>query len=454
MKSTSTTNLLRGIALLPLGLTACAQASVDLDLERTTELTAEAAGFDVILDPGAEALEESHLRAALADGLGLEEALQMTLQNNKELQADLLEVGLAQADLVQAGLLTNPSLDLAIRFPGDGTGNLIDALLGFQLLELWQVPMRERAADYHLQATIAGVARDAAGYLRRTRQAYLQVQWADRVLQLREAQLDLAKSLRMAQQELVAQGMAEAASVDVASLRMQQGRLVVDAAMSQREGSAQELALALSLSLGLESVALVDPWPTAKAHSMKVEELVAQAIGQRLDLQAMVFKVETLEAELALRQRERFGALSAGPNFEDPGSGDPSIGPAFSWTIPLFDRNQAGIAKADFALQQARLQLAGAEARVAQDVRSAWSRVLESESRQRRLNDEVLPLARSMEARMADAVALGAASRLDLLQAHDEVLEAQVGLLRAENDLLRAQMELEWAVGVPLFQKD
>ena len=41
----------------------------------------------------------------------------MALLNNRELQALYAELGVAQADLVQAGLLSNPVFDGAVRLP-------------------------------------------------------------------------------------------------------------------------------------------------------------------------------------------------------------------------------------------------------------------------------------------------------------------------------------------------
>lgn len=450
MNLLSSRSLLQTAALLPLTLMACAQPAVDLDLKETERLVADATGEEITLNPRAEALSEEHLRAALADGLDLKTALVLTLQNNKELQADLMEIGLAQADLVQAGLLANPTLDLAIRFPGDSTGNLIDALLGLELLQLWQIPIRERAAEFELQATVAEIARAASGYLRTTRSSYLEWQLQEHLGRLQEKRVQLAQEQWVAQGELVEQGMAEGASVEQARLRVMQERNQADALTFQREAAAQTMGRALSLRFSMEDIPLLDPWPVPETWDGARGDLITAALETRLDLRALAWKVEALEAELDLRSRERFGALSAGPAFEDPGSGETSIGPGISWTIPLFDRNQAGIAKAQFALEQARLQWEGAQARAAQDVRSAWSRMVEAGQRRTRLLDEILPLAQSMESRLRDAVGLGAASLQDLRAAQAETLAVLMELLRVDKDLLEAQMELEWATGGPL----
>jgi len=438
------------VVALGLPMASCSQPTVELDLEQTQELARAAAGHDFLLDPSQGGFSEEELESLMADGLSLEECERITLLHQKDLQAKLYEVGIAQADLLQAGLLSNPTLDLAIRFPGDGTGNLIYALLGFELLELWQIPAREEAAEYQLQATVAEVARAAVEQLRQTKLVYWEAQTQDELCSLSAQQAQIAVESLQAQQGLAQEGMADAATVDASSLQAQRAQLVYERELAARSQARQALGRVLSLEQDLDQLALVEDFPDTLNASLSVITLVEQAKRERLDLQALAAKVSALEAELSLRQRQRFGALSAGPNFEDMGDGQNSVGPAVSWTIPLFDRNQAGIAKAAFALEQARLQHQGAIAQTVQEVRSAWTVRLEAKLRHKRLAEDILPLMRSMEARLADSVELGMSPRTELLAKQWERLDSEAELIQARHDLLRAQLNLEWAVGAPL----
>src|SRR5436190_20445703 len=58
----------------------------------------------------------------LAAPLPVEAAVQIALLNNRTLQATYEELGVAQADLVQAGLLKNPVFSGMVRLPTSGTG--------------------------------------------------------------------------------------------------------------------------------------------------------------------------------------------------------------------------------------------------------------------------------------------------------------------------------------------
>ncbi|MGE3182192.1 MAG: RND transporter, partial [Phycisphaerae bacterium] len=76
-------------------------------VQRTTQ---EKLGKDVTYAATAAARRQVHdrVRALLAAPLTADSAVQIALLNNQRLQADLAMLGIAQADLVQAGLFKNP----------------------------------------------------------------------------------------------------------------------------------------------------------------------------------------------------------------------------------------------------------------------------------------------------------------------------------------------------------
>ena len=77
-----------------------------------------------------------------------------SLVNNRDLQADFQEIGIAHADWVQSRLLSNPSLDFLLRFPTDGGLGMLEAIASMELLELWRIPVRSEAARKRLEATV------------------------------------------------------------------------------------------------------------------------------------------------------------------------------------------------------------------------------------------------------------------------------------------------------------
>lgn len=428
---------------------SCSSPELEPDMAATEAMVAEALGEEVVLAPLASGPDEAQIGMLLADGLTLEEAQLLTLQNNKHLQALLLEVGIKQAERIQAGLLSNPTLDLSVRFPGDGTGNLLDALLGFELLELWQIPVRERMAEFAWQVAVAEVARAAVGHLRDTREAFLTAQIADRNVETLRRRSEIASSVLEAERELAYLGMVEQRAVEDLEFAHELAMLAWQTGERERAEAKQALARAISYAGAMEAVELVEPFADRRIWAGDPETLVEKALMQRQDLAAMEWKVQALEQEVLLRGRARFGALSGGPNYEDPGAGETALGPAVSWSIPLFDQGQAGLAKARLAEEQARLQWQAALADVAQEVRGAWSRLQAAEAIRARLSEELLPLAQNRAARIGEGVELGTHGTREYLEAQDQLLEVVQELLQAEWEVQAARWGLEWALGAP-----
>src|SRR5262249_27093989 len=98
--------------------------------------------------------------------LTAESATQIALLNNPRLQAKYESLGVAQADLVQAGLLRNPVLSGALHFPIQGTvaGTQSGGVTGWdvnllaEFIDLFMLPLRKRYASAELERVKLEVA--------------------------------------------------------------------------------------------------------------------------------------------------------------------------------------------------------------------------------------------------------------------------------------------------------
>src|SRR5881296_1098644 len=90
--------------------------------------------------------EDAQAQAAVASllkrPLGADSAVQVALLNNHNLQATYEELGIAQADLVEAGLLKNPVFYFERRLPGQALE--MDVLKEF--IDVLLLPLRKRVA--------------------------------------------------------------------------------------------------------------------------------------------------------------------------------------------------------------------------------------------------------------------------------------------------------------------
>ncbi len=133
------------------------------------------------------------IRAMLTDSLTADQAVRIALLNNRSLQALYEEVGVAQADLVQAGLLRNPFLSASARFAGTGTTNLEFGIVQ-SFIDLFQRPLRRRVAAASFEATKLRVATEVVRFATDVRSSFYVLQGAEQLIELRQTTLRAAQA--------------------------------------------------------------------------------------------------------------------------------------------------------------------------------------------------------------------------------------------------------------------
>src|SRR5262249_40599094 len=143
------------------------------------------------------------------------------LLNNKAFQALFQSIGASRADVVQSGLLSNPTFGFTVRFPeGGGRANLIPTL-GQEIADLWQIPIRKRIAQADLDQAILTVLNRGVELTAEVRTRCYQVLGLERAEAITRENLELAERGVSLAQERFAAG--EVSQLDVALVR---GRLL------------------------------------------------------------------------------------------------------------------------------------------------------------------------------------------------------------------------------------
>ena len=173
---------MRGRVAVALLAAACASTRPDAARRDVADLVAEAGGPSDVIEARQSEESRAQVRKRVAEllqePLTLERALQIAVLNNRGLQATLEELGVAQADLVEAGLLDNPTIggDLMISTRGNGLGGGLG--LSQNLLGVFLIPARRRVAKARLQHAVLTVADATLALVRDVKVAYVDVQAA------------------------------------------------------------------------------------------------------------------------------------------------------------------------------------------------------------------------------------------------------------------------------------
>ena len=434
-------------------LVGCARVDPKPEFERAHALIGASTGVDARYDVGSASQDSADLEEVLDGGLSLDEALRLALTNNRKLQAEFMSVGVAKADLVQAGLLSNPSLSLLFLLPSGGGGQAnLQGSIAQSISDLWQLPRRKAVAGHALEESVLKLSRFAGELVLDTRDAYYEAVAARESLAVARENLEIAtKSLSSVRAQV------EAGVANNVDLNLAQGQaLAAELALRRSErdviGGKRRLATLLSLEGDIADVELTDSLPAAVQELPDKELLVERARETRLDLKAAATAVRAAEAETSLVRRGAFPELSVGPAVERPEDegADALVGAGATLTLPLFDQNQARVAKARYGALRERKVYEDLAITVSQDVRSAADKAAASVRTAAFMQTALLPQAEQSVALAQRSYELGDTTLITLLETQRTALQARQGYIDARLDAAKTFSELERAAGAPL----
>jgi cobalt-zinc-cadmium efflux system outer membrane protein len=378
----------------------------------------------------------------LEDGLSREEAVAIALWNNAAFQVSLSQVGFARADLVDAGLLTNPVFSLL--FPVGP--KQLEATLRLPAELLWERPRRIKAAQLSLDAAAQGLVQSGLDLALAVRVAYADLVLAiDRQALANETAAALLRIDTLTQSRLKAGDIAEldarAARVDALRSAQEAERAVHDVTIAR-----ERLRLLLGLPATDPSVNTLEN-PAAVDECGAVADLLKRALAARPDLRAAELAVEAAAARLGW-ERSRILTLTAVLDANGAGKEGFESGPGIDLGLPVFNRNQGGRLRARSELQRASAVYVQMQQQVGLDVREASA--LFAQARQSRLawGDRILA---PLHANLTDAeesFAAGETSYLFVLENSRRLIEARLREREIAADERRAVARLERAAGM------
>lgn len=323
--------------LVVLGLSACG-TSPRRSLAEVNDSMQERTGIhgsvkDTAPDPS----------ALLSAPLTADAAVRIALARNAAFKTKLEEIGLAQADLAQAGILENPRVHGSLRFVG-GEGRQGHELgVKINVLDLFERPLRRRVAAQRLEQAKSRLGHEILGLAADARTAFYDHVAAAQKLRLQRdslESLDAAVTLAERQREA-----GNISLLDLASERAARQEAAAEFARAEAHAAAARERLGMLLAIQdrewTTETELSEP-PAADPTAGAVE---AAAVAQRWDLQAARRDPQVLKDELLIERARLFGPMEFGVDTEREYSGESKYGPEFEIGVPLFERRQAARAR-------------------------------------------------------------------------------------------------------------
>jgi cobalt-zinc-cadmium efflux system outer membrane protein len=405
--------------------------------ERSTKTIAWNQGTE--LDREAAAQLESLVQKTLT----ADDAVQIALLNNRDLQALYGELGLAQADLVQAGLFKNPLLDAAVFFPLAGVRPDFQLSVVVDFLDALYVPLRKRVAAAQFEEAKLRVTGAVLGFAAQVRIAFYVHQADAQMLELRRtiaqaltASLDVSRRLHDAG--------------NISDLDLARSRALTETsrqALRSAEVAARQSRERLNGLMGTWGEQT--RWETDRrlpdlaALPASLDDIEQVAVARSVDLSAARQRIVVAGQQLGYsRATALIPDAALGPGAEREGDESWKVGPELSVPIPLFDQGQARVGRGAAELRRAQQRYYGLAVRIRAAARAIRDRLLGAQDRALYYRDIVLPLQERIIAESQlqyNAMQIGV---VQLLRDRERQIDAGVQYVQALREYWLARADL------------
>jgi len=396
-----------------------------------------------------DALEEA-VREMLREELTVDEAVRIALVNNRALQASFEEIGVSQADLVQAGLLSNPELTGFFRFPhGPASGSNVEVGIAKDFFDFLVLPLRKKLAAVQLEETKLLVGNEVLGVVADVKTAFYTLQARQQLVKRLRLILEVNEaSATLARQQNAAGNMNELDLLQNQAV-YKQSRVDVAQAEVQVRSDREKLNRLLGLWGPDTDWRVADELPPIPETEIQVERLEAVAMEQRLDVGAARWGVDLVGRALAVKKKTRYfpAGIHIGVETEKDSDRHRVTGPNFALELPLFDTGRASIARLESQLFQSQRQLEALAINARSEVREARDLMLATRDLTEYYGKVLLPervRILDLTLRQYNMMLKGA---YDLLAAKQSEVATERAYVEAWRDYWLSRTELERALG-------
>jgi cobalt-zinc-cadmium efflux system outer membrane protein len=441
---------IKWLAMAGLVLTAgCANVPRDVGFGSVQNSVMDRTGHRVYWNKGTEADKEvaEVLDSLLQRELTPDSAVQIALLNNQNLQATYEDLGVAQAGLVEAGLLKNPTLSAEVRFPERPKLPFEIDVIG-DFLDLFFLPLRKRAAGAEFEAAKLRVTDAVLSMAAQTKGAFYRTQAAQQLIEMRrniasatEASFEAAKKLH------------DAGNITDLALANEQAlheQAKID--LARAEAEALDVREELNSLMGVwgknTDWKIAPRLPELPVSDIEPTGLESLAVSNRFDLAAVRRDVEAAAQRLGLtRSSAMIPEANASFHVSREPDGTQTMGPGIEVPLPIFNQGQGAIATAQARLRQSQRRYAALAVEIRSQVRRARNQMSAARDRAEYYQQVILPLRHQIVQQTQlqyNAMFVGV---FQLLAAKKEEIDAGREYVEALREYWTARAELERAVG-------
>ncbi len=425
-------------------LGACTSIPDDEGLGEVQELVNEQIGSNnpaAQLQPDKE-LSEEQISGMLNAPIAVDDAELLSMRLNPQAQANLLRVGIAEADYAQAGRIRNPGFTYERSEEGEYSASLLFDIGGLLLM-----PLRREVELRRLEAARYEAAGAVIEHLADTRIAWIRAVTEQQLTALVERSLESAAVANDMIRQMSALG--HSSTSDSAESEIFLGEMRSALTRQRLSEAAAHEALVRQLGLWGESarkLQIPQRLPELPGVLREFDSVEGEAIERRIDVQIASANLKAMASNYDLTRRNPFlSSIELGPTVEK-GDGDREYGYELEFGIPIFDAGGIANQKARFLFEQSQANAQSVAIAAASQAREALQTYRSYWDIARHYQDVLLPLRQRVSEEMLLNYNGMLISVFDLLDDVRAAAEIEASAIRAVRDFWIADAQLQFAL--------
>lgn len=322
--------------------------------------------------------EDEQLKNAIQDmlsqELSIDTAVQIALLNNPQIQETFEKIGIAQADLIEAGLFSNPVFGAFFRYPnksGLPTNTEISVTQSF--IDLFLVPLKTKVAAGEVERVKCEVAYTILELSFEVEKTYYSLIAAQKKKTLLKNIIELAEianEISLSQRKI--------ANINSLEFHLRTADYLARVTeLADTEADIVYHREEFNKLLGLKRFdirwSVPQELPPIQDSEPSFDCIENIALNERLDIQAAKWEIENIKRKFPTVEWWTFTDLQVGASTtrEPEPNGPWSTGPAITGQIPIFNFGQGARTRVTAEFRQAQATLNALENEVTAQVRKA-----------------------------------------------------------------------------------
>ncbi len=385
------------------------------------------------------------IKKLLSEPLTAESAVQIGLLNHQSLQSQYSNIGISQADMVQAGLLKNPLVEITRLKPREDDANSgREVSVQFEFLDILLIPLRKKVAAQNYAAAKQQVTAAVLDHAANVRKAFYAVQTSQQMESMygeitgsTDAALETAK--RLYKIGNINDGTYDnfRLSHDEASLSHAEAQLATRAAR-------EELSEVMGVWGGDTAWSIAGGLKPIPFDAVNVADIQKRALENSLDLAMLKHQVKAIAQRAGIENIESIiNDFEAGFIWDKEPSGEWKDGPTIEFKIPVFDTGEARRERVRQQLMQIKAMYRVKEVSIRSRASRLADRLTTSRAIVEQYIDNILPLNRSIKSYELLNYNAMQIDVFKLLRAHEKQISARQRFVQALSNYWMARADLE-----------